>query len=72
MVHLGRMLMVMGCVIVLLGVLLTFGPRLPLKLGELPLDYYLHRGNFHFYFPLGTSIVISAVLTFVYGMMNKR
>ena len=72
MVHLGRMLIVMGCLLVLLGFMLTYGPRLPFRMGELPLDMQIHRGGFSFYFPLGTSIVISIVLTFLYGLMNKR
>ena len=72
MVHLGRLLIITGCVLVLIGFLLTYGPRLPIRIGQLPGDMYVHRGNFSFYVPLGTSVVISIVLTFLYGLMNKR
>ena len=52
-------------IVVLLGLSDDFGPRLPFRLGRLPLDFHIQRDNFSFYFPLGTSIVISIVLTIV-------
>ena len=68
----GRMLMIMGGVIVLVGLAMTFGPRLPFRIGRLPLDIHIQRDNFSFYFPLGTSIVVSLVLTLVFGLLNRR
>jgi len=68
----GRVLIGMGVVIVLVGLLMTFGSRLPLRIGRLPLDFHVQRGNFSFYFPLGTSILVSIVLTLVFGLMNRR
>jgi hypothetical protein len=68
----GRVLMVMGGVIVLVGLLLSMGPRLPLRLGRLPLDFHIQRDNYSFYFPLGTSILVSIVLTIVFGLLNRR
>jgi membrane associated rhomboid family serine protease len=68
----GRMLIVMGVVIAVVGVLLVLGPRLPFRLGRLPLDFRIQRDNFSFYFPLGTSIIVSIVLTLVFGLLNKR
>lgn len=68
----GRLLIVMGAVIALLGALLTFGPRLPFRLGRLPLDFTYQRDNFSFYFPLGTSIVVSLVLTLIFALLNRR
>ena len=68
----GRVLMIMGGVIVLVGLLMTFGPRLPFRIGRLPLDIHIQRDNFSFYFPLGTSIVVSLVLTIVFGLLNRR
>jgi len=64
--------MVMGGVIVLIGLLLALGNRLPFRLGRLPLDIHIQRGNFSFYFPLGTSIVISLVLTLLFGLLKRR
>ena len=70
--QLGRTLLIIGGVLVLVGLFLSFGPRLPFRIGRLPLDIHVQRDNFSFYFPLGTSIVISIVLTIVFGLLNKR
>ena len=68
----GRVLIVVGVVLALLGFLLTFGPKLPFRLGRLPLDIHYQRDNFRFYFPLGTSILLSLLLTLVFGLLNRR
>ena len=70
--HLGRSLLIVGGILVLAGLLLTVGPRLPFRIGRLPLDIHVQRDNFSFYFPLGTSILISVVLTIVFGLLNRR
>ena len=70
--QLGRTLIITGGVIVLVGVLLSFGPKLPFRIGRLPLDFHYQRDNFSFYFPLGTSIVISVILTLVLRFLIKR
>ena len=58
----GRILMLMGAALLILGALLSFGPRVP-WLGRLPGDIVIERDNFRFYFPIATSIVISIILT---------
>ncbi len=68
----GRLLIVIGGILALVGVLLMLGPRLPFRLGRLPLDFHYERDNFRFYFPLGTSILISVLLTLVFGLLNRR
>lgn len=70
--QLGRMLILMGVVIVVVGLLLALGPRLPFRIGRLPLDIHVQRDNFNFYFPLGTSILVSVVLTLVFALLNRR
>lgn len=57
----GRLLIVFGVVLVLLGLLLTFAPRIGLP--RLPGDIVVQRDGFIFYFPIVTSIVVSVVLT---------
>jgi len=69
--ELGRMLIVMGVVIALLGVVLLFAGRVP-GLGRLPGDIHVERGNWSLYFPLGTSIVLSVLLTLVLWLINRR
>ncbi len=68
----GRVLIVVGIVIAIAGLLMALGPRVPFRLGRLPLDFHVQRGNFSFYFPLGTSILVSLVLTLVFGLLNRR
>lgn len=60
----GRLLVVVGGLIVLFGVLLIVGGRIPF-LGRLPGDISFNRGNTHVYIPLMTGIVISVILTVV-------
>jgi hypothetical protein len=67
---LGRLLMIAGGALLLLGVVLTLGPRLP-WLGRLPGDIVVERENFRFYFPLATSIVISILLSLVAALWRR-
>jgi Protein of unknown function (DUF2905) len=66
----GRMLIVLGVVIALVGLALTLAGRLPI--GRLPGDIHVERGNWSFYFPLGTSIVLSLLLTLVLWLVGRR
>lgn len=70
--QLGRLLVVAGGVLALLGVIFMLGPRLPFRLGRLPLDIHYQRDNFSFYFPLGTSILISVVLSLIFALLHRR
>ena len=70
--HVGRMLLVMGIILALVGLALMLGTRLPFRLGRLPLDFHYQRDNVSFYFPLGTSILLSVVLTLVFSLLNRR
>jgi formate hydrogenlyase subunit 3/multisubunit Na+/H+ antiporter MnhD subunit len=62
--ELGRTLILLGIAIVVLGVLFTFGGRIP-WVGNLPGDIHIERGRFSFYFPITTCLVISAVISLV-------
>lgn len=67
----GRLLVVFGLVIVVAGVLLMLIGRVP-WLGRLPGDVHIQRGNWTFYFPLGTSILLSLVLSLVLWLLARR
>ena len=67
----GRMLVLIGAITVLFGVLLIFAHKIPF-LGKLPGDIYISRKNFTFYFPLATSILVSAVLSLIMWLWSKR
>ena len=70
---LGRTLLVVGLLLALVGAALLASERLPwLRLGRLPGDVRVERGNFRFYFPLGTSILISLVLSFLVWLFARR
>jgi hypothetical protein len=68
--ELGRLLLVVGAVIVVLGLVLTFAGRIP-WLGRMPGDIVYRRGNFTFYFPLATSILLSIVLTAILWLVRR-
>ena len=70
--QIGRLLLVVGALLALLGLFLMLGPKLPFRLGRLPLDFHYRRDNFSFYFPLGTSILLSVLLTLLFGLLNRR
>ena len=67
----GKLLIAFGLLIALVGVVIVLAGRLP-WLGRLPGDIHLQRGNWTFYFPLATSILVSVVLTLVFWLIGRR
>jgi hypothetical protein len=67
---LGRILIVIGALLVIVGAIFLLAPKLP-WLGHLPGDISYKRGNFSFYFPLGTCILISVVLTLIMYLFRR-
>lgn len=67
----GRALVVLGALIVIIGLVLVLFDRVP-WIGRLPGDILVHRGNWTFYFPLGTSILLSLVLTLVLWLVGRQ
>jgi hypothetical protein len=67
---LGRMLLILGGVIVLLGLLLMLGGKLPF-LGRLPGDIHIQRGNISCTFPLVTSLLLSIILTVIINIVLR-
>lgn len=66
----GKLLIVVGVVLVALGALLLVAGRIP-WLGRLPGDIVIERENFRFYFPLTTSILISVVVTLLLWLFRR-
>jgi hypothetical protein len=64
----GRLLIVLGIVLVVGGLLIQFG----VPIGRLPGDMSIRRGNFSFYFPLTTSIIASIILTLIMMFFGRR
>jgi len=59
----GKALIGLGVMFVLVGLLLVALERVGVRQWRLPGDIVIHRDGFHFYFPLGTSLLISLILT---------
>ena len=62
--------MIAGLMLAAAGLLLTFGPKIPL-LGKLPGDIVVRRENFTFYVPLMTCIVLSVILSLLLRLFGK-
>jgi hypothetical protein len=66
---LGRLLILFGAMLLVAGVLLTVAGKI--GLGKLPGDIVVRRGNFFFYFPLMTSILLSLLLSLLLWLFRK-
>jgi len=66
---LGRLLILFGAILLAAGLVLTAAGRL--GLGKLPGDIVYRRGNFSFYFPLMTSILLSIVLSLLLWLFRR-
>ena len=63
----GKTLLVLGLAIAALGLVMMFG----VPLFRLPGDIVVKRGNFSFYFPLATSIILSILLTLLFALFRR-
>ena len=65
----SRLLVGVGVIILLIGITWPWLSRL--GLGRLPGDIVIERENFHFYFPLATSIIFSLILSAVLWLLSR-
>jgi hypothetical protein len=68
----GRTLIIIGAIIMAMGLLLTFGARLPFRIGRLPGDILIKGKHSVFYVPLATSLLLSLLLSLVLWLINRR
>lgn len=66
----GKFLIILGLALVVVGLWLQFGGKLNF-LGRLPGDIRIERENFSFFFPLGTSILLSLLLSFIFWIFRR-
>jgi hypothetical protein len=66
----GRSLIITGIMLIAVGLIISFAPRLP-WLGKLPGDILIRKENFSFYFPLGSCILLSLLLSFIMWLFRK-
>jgi len=67
----GKLLIAFGLLIALAGVVLVLVGRVP-WIGRLPGDIHFQRGDWTFYFPLATSLLLSVVLTLIFLVIGRR
>ncbi len=63
----GKILVLIGLVVTGIGALIMIG----LPLGRLPGDLILRRGNFTVYIPIGSSIVLSLIVTLLFAFLRR-
>jgi hypothetical protein len=68
---LGKILVIVGAVMAAIGVLIWLGGKIP-GIGRLPGDILIKRGNFTFYFPIVTSILLSIVLSIIMALLRRK
>jgi hypothetical protein len=68
---LGKAVISAGVILIIIGMIILFKDKLPFGIGRLPGDISIERDNFRFYFPLGTSVLISIILTIILYFWRK-
>jgi hypothetical protein len=68
----GRALIGLGLLLIVAGVLVILGERLPFRLGRLPGDIVIRGKNGVFYFPLVTCLIVSVVLSALLWLLGRR
>lgn len=61
--NIGKVLVGLGLFLSVLGIIFIVGDRF--GLGRLPGDIILKRGNFTFFFPIVSSIIVSIILSII-------
>jgi Protein of unknown function (DUF2905) len=71
MTELGKLLLMLGGIIFVVGLVLLLAGRLNLPLGRLPGDFAYRGKHTSFYFPLGTSLLLSIILSLILWLFNR-
>lgn len=66
----GKFLIISGIILLTVGMIIQFSDKIP-YLGKLPGDIRMERGNFTFYFPLTTSILLSLLVSLILYFINR-
>ena len=67
----GKWAMIAGLALFLAGMVILVFPKTHF-LGRLPGDIRIEKENFSFYFPIATCLLISAILSLILWIFNKR
>jgi hypothetical protein len=66
----GRLLIVSGAVLLIVGIILALGGKIPF-LGRLPGDIVFRRDGFTFFVPIVTMLIVSLVLTIILNIIFR-
>ena len=69
--ELSKAIILIGIMLIVLGLALSLGAKLP-WIGKLPGDIFIKRDGFSFYFPLATSIIISIILAIIINLFTRK
>lgn len=70
MYDMGKILIYIGITLVIVGLIVHFGNKI-LPLGKLPFDFKWEGNDWGVYFPLGSSILISIILTLILNLLFR-
>jgi hypothetical protein len=65
---LGKILLIVGGIIVILGLILVFSQHIPF-FGKLPGDIFIKKDGFSFYFPIVTLLILSILITIIVNVI---
>jgi hypothetical protein len=73
MVPLGKLLIICGFILIVIGVFFLFGDKLPFRVGRLPgdINWSNKSGSVRIYIPLMTMLLLSALLTLIFWLLRK-
>lgn len=69
--EMGKFLMLIGVILIITGLFFFMGEKF-LPFGRLPGDILIRKGNFTFFFPLASSILLSLLLTLILNLLFRR
>lgn len=65
----GKFIIILGFILIIIGLLIAFGGKF--GFGRLPGDIYIDKGNFKFYFPITSSIIVSVIISIILKIINR-
>ena len=65
-----KLLIILGILFILAGFIIQYGAKY-FPLGKLPGDIIIKKGGSTFYFPLTTCILVSLILSIIFGVLKK-
>ncbi|GLI53418.1 DUF2905 domain-containing protein [Thermodesulfovibrio yellowstonii] len=69
--EIGKFLILIGIITIIIGLILMLTGKIPF-IGRIPGDIVIERKNFIFYFPLGTSILLSIIISLIFYLLSRK